>query len=146
MNPCTEILQKMPYQRPFLFVDNFLEINELGAKGSYTFREDEYFYKGHFPHNPVTPGVIMTETMAQIGLVGLGMFLTKAYQDNYPLKFAFVSSEVEFRKAVLPKETVFVESKKVYFRFGKLKCTVEMKNEQGDLVCKGTLSGVILPD
>ena len=80
MKHCQEILAKMPYSRPFLFVDEFSEITEHGAKGSYSFRKDEYFYQGHFPENPVTPGVIMTETMAQIGLVGLGMFLTGAYK------------------------------------------------------------------
>ena len=87
----------MPYSRPFLFVDEFSEITEHGAKGSYSFRKDEYFYQGHFPENPVTPGVIMTETMAQIGLVGLGMFLTGAYKKEVLQTFVFTSSEVFFK-------------------------------------------------
>jgi len=76
-------------------------------------------------------------------LVGLGMFLTKSYQTGIKRNFAFVSSEVNFKKKVLPGETVFVESEKIYFRFGKLKCNVKMKNKNGDVVCKGVLSGVV---
>jgi 3-hydroxyacyl-[acyl-carrier-protein] dehydratase len=144
MMHCEEILAKMPYARPFLFVDEFTEITNEGAKGHYTYREDESFYQGHFPGNPVTPGVIMTETMAQIGLVGLGMYLTGAYKKNVMQQFVFTSSEVFFRKKVMPGETVFVESTKVYFRFKALKCKVEMKNELGEVVCHGTLSGAVL--
>lgn len=144
MTHCQEILAKMPYARPFLFVDEFSEITDDGAKGHYTYREDESFYIGHFPGNPVTPGVIMTETMAQIGLVGLGMYLTGAYKKDVMQQFVFTSSEVFFRKKVMPGETVFVESTKVYFRFKALKCKVEMKNELGEVVCHGTLSGAVL--
>ena len=144
MNHCQEILAKMPYAPPFLFVDEFSAITENGAKGSYTFKKDEYFYQGHFPENPVTPGVIMTETMAQIGLVGLGMYLTKAYQQEVIRHFVFTASEVFFRKKVMPGETVFVESTKVYFRLNALKCKVVMTNQQGETVCHGTLSGAMI--
>lgn len=144
MTHCEEILAKMPYARPFLFVDEFTEITDEGAKGHYTYREDESFYQGHFPDNPVTPGVIMTETMAQIGLVGLGMYLTGAYKKEVMRNFVFTSSHVFFKKKVLPGETVFVESTKIYFRFKALKCKVVMKNQLGEVVCDGTLSGAVL--
>ncbi|RZM23479.1 MAG: beta-hydroxyacyl-ACP dehydratase, partial [Pedobacter sp.] len=62
-----EILSHLPYTEPFLFVDELLDIDENGATGTFTFREDLDFYKGHFKDHPVTPGVILTETMAQIG-------------------------------------------------------------------------------
>ena len=70
-----EILKYLPYQRPFLFVDELTEISENGIIGSYTFPVDSFFYKGHFKDHPVTPGVILTEVMAQIGVVCLGIFL-----------------------------------------------------------------------
>ena len=50
---------------------------KTGAEGFYTFKEDEYFYQGHFKDNPITPGVILTEVMAQIGVVCLGIYLLK---------------------------------------------------------------------
>jgi 3-hydroxyacyl-[acyl-carrier-protein] dehydratase len=146
MEHCQTILELLPYQPPFLFVDRYLRIDEKGAEGEYTFREDEYFYQGHFPDYPVTPGVILTEAMAQIGLVGLGIFLTKAYESRKAQKFVFTSSEVEYLKEVLPGEKVKVVSEKIYFRLGKLKCKVEMWNEKGERVAKGNLAGMILKE
>ena len=72
-----DIIQYLPYSKPFLFVDELLEVSENGVSGTYTFSESEFFYKGHFKENPITPGVILTETMAQIGLVCLGIYLLK---------------------------------------------------------------------
>ena len=72
-----QIIKKLPYQSPFLFVDELTEITENGVIGNYTFKENEFFYEGHFKKNPITPGVILTETMAQIGVVCLGIYLLK---------------------------------------------------------------------
>jgi 3-hydroxyacyl-[acyl-carrier-protein] dehydratase len=51
---------------------------------------------------------------------------------------------IEFLKPVYPNEKVAVKSEKIYFRFGKLKCKVSMKNEKDELVCSGVISGMIL--
>lgn len=135
------ILSKLPYQKPFLFVDELLQVDENGAKGTFTFDEKLEFYKGHFKENPITPGVILIETMAQIGLVCLGIYLT--LNEDFS-QIAFSSSEVEFLKPVYPNEKVTVISEKVYFRFGKLKCKVRMLNNRNEEVCSGTLSGIII--
>jgi 3-hydroxyacyl-[acyl-carrier-protein] dehydratase len=70
-----EIKLNLPYAKPFLFVDDISHIDENGVEGNYTFDENLDFYKGHFKDNPVTPGVILTEVMAQIGVVCLGIYL-----------------------------------------------------------------------
>jgi 3-hydroxyacyl-[acyl-carrier-protein] dehydratase len=139
-----EIIAKLPYQHPFLFVDEILEVDENGIIGSYTYDAAHDFYTGHFKNNPVTPGVILTETMAQIGLVSFGIYLLS--ESNNPLqeiKIALTSSEVDFFIPVLPSEKVVIKSKKEYFRFNKLKCTVEMFNQKGDLVCRGKIAGMM---
>jgi 3-hydroxyacyl-[acyl-carrier-protein] dehydratase len=138
-----DILLKLPYSKPFLFVDTIISISENGVEGTFTFDENLEFYKGHFKDNPITPGVILTETMAQIGVVCLGIYLEK---DNIhsEIKFAFTSSEVAFLKPVFPNEKVTVISEKVYYRFGKLKCKVRMVNIDNQVVCEGTISGMIL--
>ena len=135
------ILNDLPYENPFLFVDRLIAVSENGVEGEYTFKLDEYFYKGHFKGDPITPGVILIECMAQIGLVCLGIFLFPDRSSE--LKIAFSSTEIDFLKPVYPGEKVQVISEKIYFRFNKLKCKVAMKNTKGELVCKGTISGIV---
>lgn len=137
-----EIIAQLPYSEPFLFVDELLHADENGVTGTYTFRENLDFYKGHFKDNPVTPGVILTETMAQIGMVCLGIFLLgNELGENTVI--AFTSADMEFLKPVYPNEKVTVTSEKLFFRFGKLKCNAVMKNEAGQEVCRGVLAGMI---
>lgn len=141
----TKIRSKLPYTTPFLFVDELLEINENGAKGSYTFPKGAFFYEGHFKDFPVTPGVILTECAAQIGVVCLGIYLCSQEKnvEEENLQIALSSTEMEFYLPVFPGEKVVVQSKKTYFRFQKLKCEVRMYNAQEKLVCKGVIAGMI---
>lgn len=138
-----EIISKLPYSKPFLFVDEIIHINENGVEGNYTFDENLDFYKGHFKDIPVTPGVILTEVMAQIGLVCLGIFLLD-HAFNSTSSIALTSTEIEFLKPVFPKEKVTVFSEKIYFRFGKLKCKVKLINEKEEIVSMGTIAGMIV--
>jgi 3-hydroxyacyl-[acyl-carrier-protein] dehydratase len=144
------ILEKLPYSKPFLFVDRLLSISETNIEGSYTFSKDEYFYTGHFKGNPVTPGVILTECMAQIGLVCFGIFLLNNESSSTEkdivskYKIALTNNNIDFYLPVFPGETVRVLSEKEYFRFNKLKCKVKMLNEKNEVVCRGVISGMIL--
>lgn len=138
-----DIISKLPYSKPFLFVDELLRIDENGVEGRYTFDEKLDFYKGHFKDNPITPGVILTEVMAQIGLVCLGIYLLND-TFNKDTAIALTTTEIDFLKPVFPNEKVIVISEKIYFRFGKLKCKVVMKNEKGETVCSGTIAGMIV--
>tara|TARA_B100000886_G_C20201886_1_gene398698 strand:- start:181 stop:627 length:447 start_codon:yes stop_codon:yes gene_type:complete len=138
------IIKHLPYQAPFLFVEELTYISENGVKGYHTFNNDEYFYKGHFKDNPITPGVILTEVMAQIGLVCLGIYLLKdEFSEIKKPQIALTSSNIDFFLTVKPKERVEVVSEKIYFRFNKLKCNVQLFNEKNELVCKGTISGML---
>ncbi len=137
-----DIIKQLPYSEPFLFVDELLYADENGITGTYTFKENLDFYKGHFKNNPVTPGVILTETMAQIGMVCLGIFLLNNDLQSDTV-IAFTSADMEFLKPVYPNEKVTVTSEKMFFRFGKLKCSAVMKNEAGQEVCRGILAGMI---
>lgn len=140
----SEIISLLPYKSPFLFVDAIETISEKAVKGHYTFKETEFFYDGHFKNQPVTPGVILTECMAQIGVVCLGIYLLKDENfENQNIQVALTSHQMDFYLPVLPKEKITVISEKEYFRFNKLKCRVKMLNEQNELVCKGSISGMI---
>ncbi len=139
-----QIIKMLPYENPFLFVDGLSEISEENITGHYTFKIDEYFYKGHFKDNPITPGVILTECMAQIGVVCLGVFIMKdEISEKKRPQIALTSSQMDFFLPVYPNEKVTVVSEKEVFRFNKLKCRVQLFNEQNELVCRGVISGMI---
>ena len=152
----SQILQLIPQTKPFRFIDEILEIDENHIIGTYRFREDEFFYQGHFPDQPVTPGVILTETAAQIGLVAFGVYLNSrqipkdlANQDpggnnqTFSEGMAFTSVLMDYLKPVFPGEKVWVKAEKIYFRFQKLKVTVRMYTEDETVICKGELSGMM---
>ena len=143
-----DILDHLPYKSTFRFVDHISIITEEEVRGEFTLRRDAFFYEDHFPGNPVTPGVILTEIMAQIGLVTMGIYLVVSGKVPggaepgllFPL---LTSTEVSFHKMVLPGDTVHVHSQKQYFRFGKLKCFVLMTDSNGRRIAEGMFSGVI---
>lgn len=159
----SEIISKLPYSEPFLFVDEIESVSEKGIRGNHTFQKNAFFYQGHFKNNPITPGVILTECMAQIGVVAFGIYLLgiealeipeKGSSASTPekvsralttdnAKIALSSTKIEFYEPVFPEEKVTVVSEKIYFRFHKLKCSVKMYNNQEKLVCKGEISGMV---
>ncbi|GAB5565253.1 MAG: beta-hydroxyacyl-ACP dehydratase [Winogradskyella sp.] len=140
----SKIIKLLPYEAPFLFVDEIVTITEAGVKGSYTFDEEAFFYKGHFKNNPITPGVILTECMAQIGLVCLGIYLLANELDSSKQpQIALTANQIDFYLPVLPGEKVVVVSEKEVFRFNKLKCKVKMFNSKDELVARGLISGML---
>lgn len=143
MSNYSHIQKLLPYKNPFLFVDDITELTTDSAKGTYTIKKDEFFLEGHFPGNPIVPGVILTEIMSQIGLVCLALHLMDAQADSKVLP-AFTNANVDFLAKVIPEDTLIVESKKVYFRFGKLKCAVSCRKEDGTIVAKGELAGMVV--
>lgn len=139
-----DFINNLPYSEPFLFVDEITAVSNEGITGSYTFSKDSYFYRGHFKNNPITPGVILTECMAQIGLVCFGLYLLNEECMAKSTNFALSSTEIDFYLPVFPDEKVSVTSEKLYFRFNKLKCKVKMLNIKNEVVAQGTISGMIL--
>ena len=115
-----EINNLIPHRSPFLFIDE-CEILEKGKKGiaSRVFKEDEYFFQGHFPGNPIVPGVIIVEALAQTAGVIVSASLTE-YNEKSVL---FTSiNKVKFRKPVLPNEKIifevnFINSVKNVYKF-----------------------------
>jgi 3-hydroxyacyl-[acyl-carrier-protein] dehydratase len=143
-----EVLALVPQQKPFRFIDEILTLNEEEIVGAYRFREDEFFYPGHFPGRPITPGVILLESMAQIGVVAYGMYLlscqrnVRPSQMTGPLSLFSLAEDIEFTGMVLPGERVIVRGKKIYMRKGVLKVETSMERETGEVVCTGRLAGM----
>ncbi|MBA4395849.1 MAG: beta-hydroxyacyl-ACP dehydratase [Syntrophus sp. (in: bacteria)] len=142
------ILTAVPQRAPFRFIDDILELDERRITGRYRFREDEYFYRGHFPGRPVTPGVILIEAMAQTGVVAFGLYLSLLKNALSPERMKGLTTlftladNVEFFSTVAPGETVIIQGEKVYFRGTNIKASVIMTRENGAVVCSGALAGM----
>ncbi len=139
------ILAELPQEEPFRFVDEILEIGDEEIVAAYRFRHDHEFYRGHFPGNPVTPGVILVEAMAQVGVVALGIHLLAqqaGIDEVRRVVTMFTDMQVEFTGIVRPGDRVITTGRKVFFRRLKLRSAVEMRLEDGQVVCSGTVSGM----
>lgn len=140
-----EILSLIPQQAPFRFVDAITEVDDLRIVGTYRFREDESFYKGHFPGNPVTPGVILLESMCQVGVVAHGIYLMAQEESAEETRLwttFFADAQVEFIKPVFPGETITIRGERIFWRRKKLRSKVEMFSADGKLVAQATVSGI----
>ena len=141
-NERQEILNSIPQQHPFRFLDKILELSENHIVGQYRFKHEEYFYQGHFPGDPVTPGVILVESMAQAGLVALGVYLLKREQPDVRMRTMFTDCNVDFAEAVYPGELITISAEKIYWRRNKLKSKVELRLENGTIAAHGFVSGL----
>ena len=140
-----QILERIPQQEPFRFVDEILEIDDDHVVSSYRWRPDADFYRGHFPGNPVTPGVLLVESMAQAAVIPLAIhaFCQELDPDELErMTTLFTDANVEFSGVVRPGDRVTVSGRKVFYRRRKLRAECEMKLEDGSVVCSGTLSGM----
>lgn len=137
------IIKYLPYDKPFLFVDTIENVSADSIIGTFKFDETLDFYKGHLVNYPITPGVILIETMAQIGLVCLGIYLMKQ-EISRNTKVLMSNANVDFLKPVFPNEKVTVYGELQYFRFNKLKSKVRMENEKGEVVCQGFIEGFVI--
>jgi 3-hydroxyacyl-[acyl-carrier-protein] dehydratase len=146
----TRVLEMVPQQHPFRFIDDILELDEERIEGVYRFRDDEYFYRGHFPGLPVTPGVILIETMAQTGVVAFGLYLdllrgSGGKQMDDPITLLTLAETVEFTGMVRPGDRDTVTGRKVYFRGNQIKVDCSMTRPDGSEVCSGVLAGKGVP-
>ena len=143
-----EVFELLPQKEPFLFVDEVLEVSDEHIVACFTFREDHDFYRGHFPDRPVTPGVILLESLAQVGVVALGLYLIALEQGREAVLSAlalFTDANIEFTGLVRPGDRVTIRADKVFFRRGKIRSEAEMTLDDGTVVCSGIISGMGVP-
>ena len=125
-------VELLPHRPPFLFVDTLIAADETGAVGEYTYTlEKNDFFRGHFPGNPIVPGVVLVESMAQVA--GAGIVARGALAATPGKEPVFILASVDsarFRRPVRPgdKMITVAENVKVGSRLG----VFSMKGYVGD--------------
>lgn len=101
-----EILKILPHRYPFLMVDRILEIKENTIVGMKNVSGNEPFFQGHFPGEPIMPGVLIIEAMAQVG--GIFAIVTQNLPRDMNTYFVGIDN-AKFRKPVVPGDVLRFE-------------------------------------
>lgn len=105
-----DVPNTIPHRPPFLFLDAVEELTETRIVGRRTFRADEAFYEGHYPGNPITPGVLLCEACFQTGAVLLVKRMEqvgKAIDGLTPVLSRM--GDARFKQMVRPGDTIRIE-------------------------------------
>jgi 3-hydroxyacyl-[acyl-carrier-protein] dehydratase len=97
----------IPHREPFLLLDEIVEQHENRIVCRKTFTGGEFWYAGHYPHFPITPGVLLCEAAMQAGAVLLSK---KIDQSSDAVPVATRANNVQFKKMVRPGDTVLIET------------------------------------
>ena len=136
-----DIKKILSHRFPFLLIDKVLYMDEVRIVGLKNVTANEFFFEGHFPGNPIMPGVLQIEAMGQAGGI-LVLKTMKSDPSKTVLYFAGLES-FRFRKQVLPGDTLIMKMEFVApFKRGiaKMKGEAYVSNE---LVCEGILTAVV---
>lgn len=129
-----QLLDRMPYNPPFFFIDKIVEINEKKVITTYYFDENLFFYKGHFKHKPITPGAIQLEAMGQTGCVLHGIYLLELYKNNLIFEPVLGLVEGNFFLPLYPNGFVNIESELIYLRQNYISSISHIYDEQRNLI------------
>ena len=128
-----ELKEYVPHREPMLLIDE-VEVDEQGvAHAQYRIKEDEFFLQGHFPDNPIVPGVILCEIMAQ----SCTMLVKDVIKGRTTLYSGL--DNVRFKHIVRPRDVCKITARLVKRRGMLFFCQAELYVEE-HLCCKGDLS------
>jgi UDP-3-O-[3-hydroxymyristoyl] N-acetylglucosamine deacetylase / 3-hydroxyacyl-[acyl-carrier-protein] dehydratase len=135
------IFDILPHRYPFLLVDRVLDFTETTITGLKNVTINEPFFQGHFPGNPIMPGVLIVEAMGQVG----GILLLNTIDNPQSIWVYFVAFDnVRFKKPVIPGDTMIMELEMVALK--RSICKMNGKAfVDGQLVCSADLVASVVP-
>ena len=102
-----EIHRRIPHRPPFLFIGKILDITETGATASFSVRADLSFFEGHYPGNPIMPGVLLCESVFQTGAIFLADYLkNQSLKDEDVTPVLSRIRDARFKRMVLPGDEI----------------------------------------
>ena len=105
-----EIHRRIPHRPPFLFIDEIVEINENGATAKLSVKPDFSFFEGHYPGNPIMPGVLLCESVFQTGAIFLADFLkNQSLTDDKVTPVLSRIRDARFKRMVLPGDEIEIK-------------------------------------
>ncbi len=136
-----QILEILPHRYPFLLVDRILEL-DVGerAVGIKNVTMNEPFFQGHWPEDPVMPGVLIMEAMAQVG----GVLLLASADNEGKQAFFGGADKVRFKRRVVPGDQLVIEVRIVRCKGDIGKVAVQAKVE-GELAARGEFIFALVP-
>ena len=133
-----EIMDIIPHRYPFLLIDKVIKIEENKITAIKNVTANEHYFQGHFPTEPVMPGVLIIEALAQAGAVAL---LSK---DEFKGKIAYFAgiNNAKFKRKVVPGDTLRLEVELTKIR-GKAGVGYGVAYVEGKKVCEGELTFMV---
>ena len=111
-----DIKKRLPHRYPFLLIDRVLELKEgQSCKALKNVTGNEYFFQGHFPGNPIMPGVLIVEAMAQV--CGITAFASVENPEDKLVLFAGID-KARFKNPVVPGDQLVIETEYISHRLG----------------------------
>ncbi|MFC1576368.1 3-hydroxyacyl-ACP dehydratase FabZ [Candidatus Omnitrophota bacterium] len=130
-----EIKSYLPHRYPFLLVDKIIDIEEKKIVGIKNVTTNEPFFQGHFPQQPVMPGVLIIEALAQT----CGVLVLKREENRGKLAYFAAINNAKFRKPVFPGDTLRLEVEVIKYRMGKIVQIHGIAKVEEDVVAEGDL-------
>jgi 3-hydroxyacyl-[acyl-carrier-protein] dehydratase len=140
-----DVLAMLPRGLRFRFLDEILEIDGTHVVARYRFREEEFFYPGHFPERAVTPGTILLEAMCQCGLAAQSYYLLAqetSIEKAGEYRILFTGAMVEWFEQTGPGSIITLRSELLAWRRHRIRARVKVFDEQNRLAAESELFGM----